>query len=57
VGLAAGEAVTQALIDEPLRKAKARPAWPAWTGQGGHHPQPYEWTQTEWKLGKGYGKS
>jgi carbamoyl-phosphate synthase small subunit len=30
VGLAAGEVVTQALIDQAIAAARARPAWPAW---------------------------
>ena len=56
VGLAAGEAVTQARIDQALAAAQAAPsmkgldlAQVVTTGQS------YAWTQTEWKLGSGYG--
>jgi len=57
VGLAAGQAVTQALVDEAIAKAKAAPnmagldlAKVVSTGER------YDWTQTEWKLGAGYGE-
>ena len=57
VGLAAGEQVTQAKIDEALAAAKAAPAMKGLdlakvvtTGAA------YDWTETEWKLGEGYGK-
>ena len=56
VGLAAGEAVTQERIDQAIAAARAAP------GMAGLDlvkmvttPVRYEWTQTEWTLGKGYG--
>ena len=57
VGLAAGEEVTQAKIDEAIAAAKAAPSMKGLdlakvvtTGKS------YAWTETEWKLGEGYGK-
>ena len=56
IGLAAGQEVTQALIDEAISAAKAAPPMAGLdlamvvTTQ-----ERYEWTQTEWQLGKGYG--
>ncbi|HAU58349.1 MAG TPA: carbamoyl phosphate synthase small subunit, partial [Comamonadaceae bacterium] len=56
IGLAAGQAVTQALIDQAIAAAKAAPSMTGLdlakvvTTQAA-----YEWTQTEWQLGKGYG--
>ena len=57
VGLAAGEEVTQAKIDEAIAAAKAAPSMKGLdlakvvtTGKS------YTWTETEWKLGEGYGK-
>ena len=51
VGLAAGEVVTQALIDQAIAAAKGAPSM---AGQDLAKvvsvAQPYEWTQTEWKL-------
>jgi carbamoyl-phosphate synthase small subunit len=56
VGLAAGEAVTQAVIDKAIAAAKGAP------GMSGLDlakvvttPRPYAWTQTEWQPGTGYG--
>jgi carbamoyl-phosphate synthase small subunit len=56
VALAAGQAVTQAVIDQAIAAAKAAPsmagldlAQKVTVGQG------YDWTQTEWQLGSGYG--
>ena len=56
VGLAAGEVVTQERIDQAIAAAKAAP------GMAGMDlarvvttPERYEWTQTEWVLGQGYG--
>ena len=57
VGLAVGETVTQERIDQAIAAAKAAP------GMAGLDlakvvttPERYEWTQTEWTLGKGYGQ-
>ncbi|HOS87583.1 MAG TPA: glutamine-hydrolyzing carbamoyl-phosphate synthase small subunit, partial [Burkholderiaceae bacterium] len=51
VGLAAGELVTQALIDQAIAAAQGAPSM---AGQDLAKvvsvAQPYEWTQTEWKL-------
>lgn len=56
VGLAAGEEVTQARIDEALAAAKAAPSMKGLDlAQVVTTSQSYEWTQTEWKLGSGYG--
>lgn len=56
VGLAAGEEVTQARIDEALAAAKAAPSMKGLDlAQVVTTTQSYEWTQTEWKLGSGYG--
>lgn len=57
VGLAAGEEVTQARIDEALAAAKAAPSMKGLDlAQVVTTAQSYEWTETEWKLGEGYGK-
>ncbi len=56
VGLAAGAVVTQALIDQAVAAAKAAPSMAGLdlarvvTTSAG-----YEWRQTEWRLGSGYG--
>ena len=57
VGLAAGEAVTQAKIDEALAAAKAAPAMKGLDlAKEVTTATSYAWDQTEWKLGEGYGK-
>lgn len=57
VGLAAGQAVTQALIDEAIAKAKAAPNMAGLDlAQVVTTEARYEWTHTEWKLGSGYGE-
>lgn len=57
VGLAAGEAVTQAKIDEALAAAKAAPSMKGLDlAKVVTSSAPYEWTETEWKLGQGYGQ-
>ena len=57
VGLAAGQAVTQALIDDAVAKAKAAPNMAGLDlAKVVTTAQSYEWTQTEWKLGSGYGE-
>ncbi len=56
VGLAAGAVATQALIDQAVAAAKAAPSMAGLdlarvvTTSAG-----YEWRQTEWRLGSGYG--
>ena len=57
VGLAAGEAVTQAKIDEALAAAKAAPSMKGLDlAKVVTSSAPYKWTETEWKLGEGYGQ-
>jgi len=57
IGLAAGEAVTPALIEKAI--ASARDAAPM-SGQDLAKvvsvDKPYDWTQSEWHLGSGYGE-
>ena len=56
VGLAAGQSVTQALIDEAIARAKAAPAMAGLDlARVVSCTQAHEWTQTEWRLGAGYG--
>jgi carbamoyl-phosphate synthase small subunit len=56
IGLAAGQKVTQVLIDEAIAKAKAAPSMAGLDlAQVVSTASRYEWTQTEWKLGSGYG--
>ena len=56
LGLAYGEAMTQAHVDRALAAARAAPSM---TGQDlakvVSAPAPYEWAQTEWRLEGGYG--
>lgn len=57
VGLAEGQEVTQALIDEALAAAKAAPNMAGLDlAKVVSTKTAYEWTETEWALGKGYGK-
>jgi len=57
VGLAAGEQVTQAKIDEALAAVKAAPAMKGLDlAKVVTTEAAYDWTETEWKLGEGYGK-
>jgi carbamoyl-phosphate synthase small subunit len=57
VGLAAGQNVTQAAIDQAIAAAKAAPNM---AGQDLAKvvtvSQSYDWTETEWQLGSGYGE-
>jgi len=56
VGLAKGQAVTQAVIDQAIAAAKAAPNMAGLDlAQKVTVTQPYDWTQTEWQLGAGYG--
>ena len=56
VGLAAGEAVSQAHIDKAVAAAKAAPNMSGLDlAKVVSVTKPYEWTQTEWALGTGYG--
>ena len=56
VGLAAGETVTQDRIDQAVAAAKAAPSMAGLDlARVVTTEKPYDWTQTEWALGKGYG--
>ena len=56
VGLAKGQAVTQAVIDQAIAAAKGAPKMAGLDlAQKVTVAKTYEWTQTEWQLGKGYG--
>ncbi len=56
VGLAAGEKVTQAQIDQAIAAAQAAPSMAGLDlAQKVTVDQGYDWTQTEWKLESGYG--
>jgi len=57
VGLAQGQSVTQDLIDQTIAAAKGAPNMAGLDlAQKVTVNQPYDWTQTEWALGAGYGK-
>ena len=57
VGLAAGEEVTQAKIDEAIAAAKAAPSMKGLDlAKVVTTDKSYAWAETEWKLGEGYGK-
>jgi carbamoyl-phosphate synthase small subunit len=57
IGLAEGQDVTQALIDQALAAAKAAPSMAGLDlAKVVSTKTTYEWTETEWALGKGYGK-
>ncbi len=57
VGLAAGEEVTQARIDEAIAAAKAAPSMKGLDlAKVVSTDKSYPWTEAEWKLGEGYGK-
>jgi carbamoyl-phosphate synthase small subunit len=56
LGLAAGEEVTQALIDKAVAGAKAAPSMAGLDlAKVVSVTQTYDWDQTEWQLGAGYG--
>ena len=56
VALAAGESVTQEHIDAAVAAAQAAPSMAGLDlAKVVSTPQAYEWTQTEWQLGQGYG--
>ncbi len=57
LGLAEGEAVTQALIDKAIAAAKAAPSMAGLDlAKVVSVQQTYEWTETEWKLANSNGK-
>ncbi len=56
VGLPAGAAVTQAAIDQAIAAAQGAPSMSGLDlAKVVSVRETYEWTQTEWKLGSGYG--
>lgn len=56
IGLSAGEKVTQALIDQAIAAAQTAPSMAGLDlAQKVTVARGYDWTQTEWKLGSGYG--
>jgi carbamoyl-phosphate synthase small subunit len=56
LALPAGQALTQAHVEEAIAKAKAAPSMAGLDlAKVVSATQRYEWTQTEWRLGSGYG--
>ena len=56
VGLGAGEKITQAIIDQAIAAAKSAPSMSGLDlAQKVTVEHSYQWTQTEWRLGSGYG--
>lgn len=56
LALAAGETVNQSVIDKAVQAAKGAPSMAGLDlAKVVSVEQTYEWTQTEWKLGSGYG--
>ncbi|RUP29109.1 MAG: carbamoyl-phosphate synthase small subunit [Curvibacter sp.] len=56
VGLAAGQEVTQAVIDQAVKAAQGAPSMAGLDlAKVVTVPAAYDWSQTEWKLGTGYG--
>ena len=56
VALPAGESITQATVDGAVARARAAPSMAGLDlAKVASVREPYEWTQTEWALGKGYG--
>ncbi|NMM09239.1 MAG: glutamine-hydrolyzing carbamoyl-phosphate synthase small subunit [Polaromonas sp.] len=57
LALAAGEAVSQSAIDKAVVAAKSAPSMDGLDlAKVVSVTQTYEWTQTEWRLGSGYGE-
>src|SRR4029453_10858530 len=57
VGLAAGQQVTQALVDKAVESAKGAPSMSGLDlAKVVSVDQPYDWTESEWRLGSGYGE-
>lgn len=56
VTLAAGQAVTDAIRNDAIAKAKAAPSMAGLDlAKVVSETKPYDWTETEWTLGHGYG--
>ena len=57
LGLVQGQQVNQELINQALAAARSAPSMSGLDlAQKVTVTQPYEWTQTEWRLGTGYGQ-
>jgi carbamoyl-phosphate synthase small subunit len=57
IGLAAGQQVTQALVDKAIEAAKGAPSMSGLDlAKVVSVDQPYDWTESEWRLGSGYGE-
>jgi carbamoyl-phosphate synthase small subunit len=57
IGLAAGEEVTPALMDKAVAAAKGAPSMSGLDlAKVVSVTQPYDWTESEWRLGSGYGE-
>jgi carbamoyl-phosphate synthase small subunit len=57
IGLAAGQHVTQTLIDKAVEAAKGAPSMSGLDlAKVVSVDQPYDWTESEWRLGSGYGE-
>ena len=57
VALPAGQPVTQAVIDQAIAAAQGAPSMAGLDlARVVSVSQPYDWTQTEWQLGSGYGE-
>ncbi|MBA3772471.1 MAG: glutamine-hydrolyzing carbamoyl-phosphate synthase small subunit [Ramlibacter sp.] len=58
LGLATGEAVTPALVDKAVAQAKGAPSMSGLDlAKVVSAVQPYDWTESVWQLGSGYGQS
>jgi carbamoyl-phosphate synthase small subunit len=56
LALPAGQTLTQAHVDEAIAKAQAAPSMAGLDlAQVVSTTRSYDWTQTEWRLGRGYG--
>ena len=57
IGLAAGEQVTPALVDKAVAAARGAPSMSGLDlAKVVSVSKPYNWTQSEWRLGSGYGE-
>jgi carbamoyl-phosphate synthase small subunit len=57
IGLARGESITPALIDKAIAAAKGAPSMNGLDlAKVVSVKEPYRWSQTEWRLGSGYGE-
>ena len=57
IGLAAGQSLTPAVVDQAVAAARGAPSMSGLDlAKEVSVRQPYDWTQTEWQLGEGYGE-